>query len=186
MLINHSYWPLFTFNKIFFQVSCNFSMIFIIYCKIPWYFQVFQVYSHFSRFSSKCGNPAHPTHRPRPLPGSTPPQSPVPGHFQGGTHVSGPHVPSGGQPKWGQGLSHGEDRGKPSGQASAVTPRAVSLLRSRRTTFLFEINVWRNYLVLMFLRLCEMLAWLFLIRWPSSQMTRSGPGRTRLPCIPTK
>ena len=51
---------------------------------------------------------------------------------------------------------------------------------------LFVMNVQRHYLVLMFLRLCEMLAWLFLIRWPSSQMTRSGPGRTRLPCIPTR
>ncbi len=29
-----------------------------------------------------------------------------------------------------------------------------------------------------------MLAWLFLIRCPSSQMTRSGPGRTKLPLIP--
>ena len=42
------------------------------------------------------------------------------------------------------------------------------------------------YLVLMFLRLWEMLAWLFLIRWPSSQMTRSGPGLTRLPVIPKR
>ena len=39
----------------FFQVSCHFSMIFIKFFKIPWYFQVFQVYSHFSRSS---GNPA--------------------------------------------------------------------------------------------------------------------------------
>ena len=35
----------------FFQVSCHFSMIFIKFFKIPWYFQVFQVYPHFSRFS---------------------------------------------------------------------------------------------------------------------------------------
>ena len=41
----------------FFQVSCHFSMIFIKFFKIPWYFQVFQVYSHFSRFSRLSGNP---------------------------------------------------------------------------------------------------------------------------------
>ena len=28
---------------------------------------------------------------------------------------------------------------------------------------------------------CEILAWLFLMRWPSSQITRSGPGLTRAP-----
>ena len=42
----------------FFQVSCHFSMIFINFFKIPWYFQVFQVYPHFSRFSRSSGNPA--------------------------------------------------------------------------------------------------------------------------------
>ena len=42
----------------FFQVSCHFSMIFITFVQIPWYFQVFQVYSHFSRFSRPSGNPA--------------------------------------------------------------------------------------------------------------------------------
>ena len=33
------------------------SMIFISFCKIPWFFQVFQVYYLFFRFSSKCRNP---------------------------------------------------------------------------------------------------------------------------------
>ena len=42
----------------FFQVAYHFSMIFIKFYKIPWYFQVFQVYSHFSRFSRSSGNPA--------------------------------------------------------------------------------------------------------------------------------
>ena len=44
----------------FFQVACHFSMIFIKFYKIPWYFQVFQVYPHFSRFSRfsrSSGNP---------------------------------------------------------------------------------------------------------------------------------
>ena len=41
----------------FFPVLCHFSMIFIKFFKIPWYFQVFQVYSHFSRFSRSSGNP---------------------------------------------------------------------------------------------------------------------------------
>ena len=45
----------------FFQVSCHFSMIFIKFFKIPWYFQVFQVSSHFSRFSRSSGNPAFRT-----------------------------------------------------------------------------------------------------------------------------
>jgi hypothetical protein len=30
---------------------------------------------------------------------------------------------------------------------------------------------------------CEIDAWLFLIRWPSSQITRSGPGLTKAECI---
>ena len=41
----------------FFQVSCHFSLIYIKFFKIPWYFQVFQVYPHFSRFSRSSGNP---------------------------------------------------------------------------------------------------------------------------------
>ena len=41
----------------FFQVACHFSMTFIKFYKIPWYFQVFQVYPHFSRFSRSSGNP---------------------------------------------------------------------------------------------------------------------------------
>ena len=49
----------------FFQVSYDFSMIFIKFFKIPWYFQVFQVYSHFSRFSRSSGNPGVS----RPMPG---------------------------------------------------------------------------------------------------------------------
>ena len=63
------YWILYCFKGVkgeflvatkFFQVSCSFSMIFIKFFKIPWYFQVFQVYSHFSRFSRfsrSSGNP---------------------------------------------------------------------------------------------------------------------------------
>ena len=51
----------------FFQVACHFSMIFIKFYKIPWYFQVFQVYSHFSRFSRSSGNPES-MRPPRPLP----------------------------------------------------------------------------------------------------------------------
>ena len=43
----------------FFQVACHFSMIFIKFYKISWYFQVFQVYSHFSRFSRSSGNPGN-------------------------------------------------------------------------------------------------------------------------------
>ena len=35
---NHSCCPLFTFDEIFFQISNNFSMMFIIFCKIPWFF----------------------------------------------------------------------------------------------------------------------------------------------------
>ena len=39
----------------FFQVSYNFSTIFIKFFKIPWYFQVFQVYSHFPGFPGRVG-----------------------------------------------------------------------------------------------------------------------------------
>jgi hypothetical protein len=40
-------------------------------------------------------------------------------------------------------------------------------------------------LVLMFLSDCEIPAWLFLIRWPSSHTIRSGPGLIRASCTPT-
>ena len=43
----------------FFQVSCHFSMIFIKFFKIPWYFQVFQVYSHFPGFPGRVGTLHH-------------------------------------------------------------------------------------------------------------------------------
>ncbi len=36
----------------------------------------------------------------------------------------------------------------------------------------------------MFFRACEVLAWQFLIRWPSSHMTTSGPGRDSALSIP--
>ena len=38
-------------------------------------------------------------------------------------------------------------------------------------------------LVRTFFSIWDMLAWLFFIRWPSSQIIRSGPGRRRFRCI---
>ena len=49
-----------------------------------------------------------------------------------------------------------------------------------------RMKEWMIYLVLMFFSTWDMLAWLFFIRWPSSQITRSGPGLISASCSPGK